>query len=121
MTMALVQGTTTEKFDVLRENLEASLANGDDVGASIAVFHHEELVCDLWGGYRDAAKTVPRDRLCGVAVATPKIAHRLLVMKDRDGRADVVAVRETRFEVLSKDVELLCRCSLNECHCHPTC
>ncbi|HEV3268534.1 MAG TPA: serine hydrolase domain-containing protein [Acidimicrobiales bacterium] len=60
--MALVQGTTIEKFDVLREHFESSLANGDDVGASIAVFHHEELVCDLWGGYRDAAKTVAWDR-----------------------------------------------------------
>lgn len=51
--MALVQGTTTEKFDVLRENFEESLANGDDVGASNAVVHEEALVCDLWGGYRD--------------------------------------------------------------------
>jgi CubicO group peptidase (beta-lactamase class C family) len=60
--MTLVQGTTTEKFDVLRQNFETSLTQGDDIGASIAIFHHEELVCDLWGGYRDAAKTTPWDR-----------------------------------------------------------
>src|ERR1039458_6111657 len=60
--MALVQGTTTEKFNVLEENLETSLANGDDIGASVAVYHHGELVCDLWGGHRDAAKTIAWDR-----------------------------------------------------------
>lgn len=60
--MALVQGTTTEKFNVLKENLETSLANGDDIGASVAVYHHGELVCDLWGGHRDAAKTIAWDR-----------------------------------------------------------
>jgi hypothetical protein len=34
--MTLVQGTTTATFDVLRQHFEASLANGDDVGASVA-------------------------------------------------------------------------------------
>jgi CubicO group peptidase (beta-lactamase class C family) len=59
--MSLVQGTTTEKFAGLVEYFEKSLASGNDVGASIAVFHHEELVADLWGGHRDEAKTTPWD------------------------------------------------------------
>jgi CubicO group peptidase (beta-lactamase class C family) len=60
--MSQVQGTTTEKFAGLVDHLEKSLASGADVGASVAVFHHEELVADLWGGYRDEAQTTPWDR-----------------------------------------------------------
>jgi CubicO group peptidase (beta-lactamase class C family) len=60
--MSQVQGTTTEKFAGLVDHLEKSLASGDDLGASIAVYHHEELVADLWGGFRDEAKTTPWDR-----------------------------------------------------------
>src|SRR5665213_1637376 len=88
--VALVQGTTTEKFDILRENLEASLANGDDVGASIAVFHHEELVCDLWGGYRDAAKTVPleRDTLVNVWSTTKTMTFLVALMLADRGELD---------------------------------
>jgi len=91
--IALVQGTATEKFDVLRENLEASLANGDDVGASIAVFHHEELVCDLWGGYRDAAKTVPwdRDTLVNVWSTTKTMTFLVALMLSDRGELDFSA------------------------------
>jgi CubicO group peptidase (beta-lactamase class C family) len=60
--MPLVQGTTTEKFAGLVDHLEKSLASENDVGASIAVYHHDELVADLWGGHRDEAKTTPWDR-----------------------------------------------------------
>ena len=37
--MALVQGTTTEKFAGLVDLFEKSLEGGADVGASIAIFH----------------------------------------------------------------------------------
>src|SRR5579863_4921620 len=60
--MSQVHGTTTEKFAPLVDHLEKTLASGNDLGASIAVYHHEELVADLWGGYRDEAKTTPWDR-----------------------------------------------------------
>jgi CubicO group peptidase (beta-lactamase class C family) len=60
--MSQVHGTTTTKFAGLVDHLEKSLASGADVGASIAVFHREELVADIWGGYRDEEKTTPWDR-----------------------------------------------------------
>jgi CubicO group peptidase (beta-lactamase class C family) len=59
--MSQVHGTTTEKFAGLVDHLEKSLASGNDLGASIAVYHHEELVADLWGGFRDEERTVPWD------------------------------------------------------------
>jgi CubicO group peptidase (beta-lactamase class C family) len=95
--MALVQGTTTEKFDVLRENLETSLANGDDVGASVAVYHHGELVCDIWGGYRDAAKTTPwdRDTLVNVWSTTKTMTFLVALMLFDRGELDFNATVST--------------------------
>ncbi|MHB8379720.1 MAG: serine hydrolase domain-containing protein [Acidimicrobiales bacterium] len=88
--MALVQGTATERFDVLRENLEESLAIGDDVGASVAVIHHEELVCDLWGGFRDAARTIPWDRntLVNVWSTTKTMIFLVALMLSDRGQLD---------------------------------
>lgn len=88
--MALVQGTTTEKFDVLRDQLETSLATGDDVGASVAVYHHGELVCDLWGGYRDEAKTRPweRDTLVNVWSTTKTMTFLVALMLYDRGELD---------------------------------
>ncbi|SEC14717.1 CubicO group peptidase, beta-lactamase class C family [Amycolatopsis tolypomycina] len=56
--MVEVRGTCDERFGEVRDALAESLAK-DDVGASVAVFHHGEPVADLWGGYADAGKTVP--------------------------------------------------------------
>jgi CubicO group peptidase (beta-lactamase class C family) len=80
--MTLVQGTTTAKFDVLRGLLETSLASGEDVGASVAVVHHGELVCDLWGGYRDQAMTAPweRDTLVNVWSTTKTMTFLVALM-----------------------------------------
>jgi CubicO group peptidase (beta-lactamase class C family) len=84
--MALVEGTTTSKFDGLREQLEKSIASGDDVGASVAVFHQGELVCDLWGGYADEARTLPweRDTLVNVWSTTKTMTFLVaLMLSDR--------------------------------------
>ena len=59
--MSDVQGTTTEQFAGLADQLQKNLESAD-VGASIAVYHHEDFVVDIWGGYRDEAKTTPWDR-----------------------------------------------------------
>ena len=60
--MAEVQGFTTEKFEAVRAVLSSQLDSGADIGASIAVVHHDELVVDIWGGYQDEAKTTPWER-----------------------------------------------------------
>jgi CubicO group peptidase (beta-lactamase class C family) len=88
--MTLVQGTTTAKFDLLRDQLETSLANGDDVGASVAVIHHGEVVCDLWGGYRDEAMTAPweRDTLVNVWSTTKTMTFLVALMLHDRGELD---------------------------------
>jgi CubicO group peptidase (beta-lactamase class C family) len=89
--MALVQGTTTTRFDGLRDLLETSLARGDDVGASIAVIHHGEVVCDLWGGYCDEAMSAPweRDTLVNVWSTTKTMTFLVALMLYDRGELDV--------------------------------
>ncbi len=57
--MSLTQGFTTDRFAGVRDVLEASLATGGDVGASISIRHHDELVVDIWGGQADVSNDVP--------------------------------------------------------------
>ena len=52
-------GTCHARFDPLRELFSAGLESGEDLGASLAVNIHGEMVVDLWGGWADAAPTVP--------------------------------------------------------------
>jgi len=88
--MALVEGVTTSKFEGLREQLETSIINGDDVGASVAVFHQGELVCDLWGGYVDEARTTPwqRDTLVNVWSTTKTMTFLVALMLSDRGELD---------------------------------
>jgi CubicO group peptidase (beta-lactamase class C family) len=110
--MSQVQGTTTEKFAGLVDHLEKTLANGDDVGASIAVYHHEELVADLWGGYRDEAKTTPwdRDTLVNVWSTTKTMTFLVALMLYDRGQLDFnspVATYWPEFAVNGKaDIEV---------------
>src|SRR5665213_3112533 len=88
--MALVEGTTTSKFEGLRQHLETSIINGDDIGASVAVFHQGELVCDLWGGYADEARTIPweRDTLVNVWSTTKTMTFLVALMLSDRGELD---------------------------------
>ncbi len=54
-----VEGHCTQKFEELRDVLGASLASGEDLGASVAVILEGETVADLWGGWADEARTRP--------------------------------------------------------------
>lgn len=60
--MTLVQGFTTDRFTTVSDILAAHLDSGADLGASVCVIHHGNVVCDLWGGYVDEARTTPWDR-----------------------------------------------------------
>ncbi|MFI9836256.1 serine hydrolase domain-containing protein [Nonomuraea sp. NPDC051941] len=57
-------GYTAPRFSGVRDAFESNLRNGDDIGASLAVYRHGELVVDLWGGIRDTSGTpYPEDAL----------------------------------------------------------
>lgn len=54
-----VHGTADARFDKVRSLLAENIRSGVEVGASIAVDLHGEMVADLWGGYADADRTKP--------------------------------------------------------------
>ncbi|MEO5876555.1 MAG: serine hydrolase domain-containing protein [Streptosporangiaceae bacterium] len=90
--MAEIQGTCESRFGTVAEVLAASL-DADDVGASAAVFVDGEPVVDLWGGYVDAARTVPweRDTITSVWSTTKTMtALCALILADR-GELDLDA------------------------------
>ncbi|MGY2127732.1 serine hydrolase domain-containing protein [Blastococcus sp. SYSU DS0617] len=55
--MAEVHGRCDERFAGVREALSQQLDGGEELGASIAVDLDGETVVDIWGGYRDEART----------------------------------------------------------------
>ncbi|MEM7273946.1 MAG: serine hydrolase domain-containing protein [Actinomycetota bacterium] len=56
--MSELSGTTDDaRFQPLVDIVDRQLASGYDLGASFAVAVDGELVCDVWGGWSDEAKT----------------------------------------------------------------
>lgn len=54
---APIDGVCDAAFSAVRAAFEENFRGGDEVGASVAVYIDGEPVVDLWGGYRDAART----------------------------------------------------------------
>jgi CubicO group peptidase (beta-lactamase class C family) len=88
--VALVQGFTTERFTALNEMLTRNLDNGDDLGASVCVIHHGEVVCDIWGGHTDPSKATPwdRDTLVNVWSTTKTMTFLVALMLNDRGELD---------------------------------
>ncbi len=57
--MADIQGSADPRFNELGDLLSASIDRGDEAGASASVTIEGETVVDIWGGWRDEAKTKP--------------------------------------------------------------
>jgi CubicO group peptidase (beta-lactamase class C family) len=62
VTSAPVHGICASRFHKVGEVFAANLSNGEDIGASAAVFIDGEPVVDLWGGYVDEGRTRPWER-----------------------------------------------------------
>lgn len=57
-----IEGRAAPGFEPVRDLFAANFARADahrEVGAALAVYRQGVLVVDLWGGYRDAARTAP--------------------------------------------------------------
>ncbi|MFC4587699.1 serine hydrolase domain-containing protein [Sphaerisporangium corydalis] len=90
--MAPIHGTCDDRFAKVADTL-AGLLDGDDVGASAAVYLDGEPVADIWGGYADAARTRPweRDTITNVwSVTKTMTALCALILADR-GDLDLTA------------------------------
>lgn len=81
-----VQGSCIPELERVRERFERSFADGDEVGASIAVSMDGKLVLDLWGGYRDAGRTQPWNAdtlVCTMSVSKGIVATSAHMLIDR--------------------------------------
>ncbi|MGN6252025.1 MAG: serine hydrolase domain-containing protein [Marmoricola sp.] len=80
----LTHGTCDPAFAPLRALLEANLAEGTDVGASVAVVRDGELVVDLWGGQARPGHPWEADTIVQVwSVTKVMAALTVLVLADR--------------------------------------
>lgn len=88
-----IQGTCHDRFAAVREAFEKNFAERDDVGASVAVSHQGELVVDLWGGWRDRARTLPweEDTIVNVYSSTKTMAAACLLLLADRGEVDLYA------------------------------
>ncbi|WP_409332091.1 serine hydrolase domain-containing protein [Trujillonella humicola] len=90
--MAEVHGTWDDRFTGVRDALARHL-DEDELGASVAVDLDGETVVDVWGGYRDEARTTPwtQDTITNVWSTTKCVlALAALVLVER-GELDVDA------------------------------
>ena len=81
-----VQGTCDERFLGVRAELAARLASGDELGASLVIDIGGEVVADLWGGFRDEARTTEwtADTIVNVWSTTKTVTNlAALILVDR--------------------------------------
>ncbi|GAB3865217.1 EstA family serine hydrolase [Nocardioides maradonensis] len=79
-----VHGTSTSGFEPLHDLLAANLADGTDLGASLAVVRDGELVVDLWGGTATPGVEWQEDTIVQVwSVTKTMAAITALVLVDR--------------------------------------
>lgn len=71
-----VSGTCDQRFAAVRTAFEENFAVRRELGAAVAVVHDDELVVDLWAGFKDVERTTPweRDTLTMVSSTTKVLA-----------------------------------------------
>ena len=90
--MAHADGSCDDRFTGVRDAFEKNL-DADELGGSIAVDLDGETVVDIWGGFRDEARTTPwtRDTLVNVWSTTKTITNLAMLTLVERGQLDVDA------------------------------
>jgi len=91
--MTEIQGICGERFAAVREAMAQNVAQGLDVGASVAVTIDGEIVVDLWGGHVDEARSLPweRDTITNVWSSTKTMTALCALMLADGGAIDLHA------------------------------
>jgi CubicO group peptidase (beta-lactamase class C family) len=86
-------GTHDPRFASVHDALRRNLASGAELGASLVVDIDGEVVLDLWGGFRDEARTTPwdRDTITTVWSTTKTVVSLAALMLVDRGELDVHA------------------------------
>jgi CubicO group peptidase (beta-lactamase class C family) len=98
-----VNGLCDDRFADVRDVLEANLASGEELGASITVNVEGETLVDMWGGWRDQTATQPweRDTIVNVWSTTKTVTSLALLMLVTRGQVDVYRPVETYWPEFS--------------------
>ena len=87
----IVHGASDARFGKVRSMLADNIRSGVEVGASIVVDLHGEMVADLWGGYADAGRARPwsADTIVNVWSSTKTVTTLAALMLVDRGDLDV--------------------------------
>jgi CubicO group peptidase (beta-lactamase class C family) len=88
-----VHGFCDERFAGVREEFEKNFSERGDVGSSFAVTIEGEYVIDLWGGHRNAEKTLPweEDTIVNVYSTSKTMTFISILMLADRGELDLYA------------------------------
>jgi CubicO group peptidase (beta-lactamase class C family) len=91
--MTDINGTCDKRFEAVRDALAKNVDAGDELGASIVVDLDGDIAVDMWGGFRDAARTTPWDEhtITNVWSTTKTITSLAALMLAERGQLDVDA------------------------------
>lgn len=91
--MAEIEGTCDERFSAVRAALQRNVDSGAELGASLVIDIDGEIAADLWGGYRDEARSQPweRDTITNVWSTTKTVTSLAALMLADRGELDVDA------------------------------
>jgi CubicO group peptidase (beta-lactamase class C family) len=91
--VAEIHGVCDEQFAAVRQALARNLDSGEELGASIVLDIDGDLVIDMWGGFRDEAKTTPWDErtITNVFSSTKTVTSLAALMLADRGELDVDA------------------------------
>jgi CubicO group peptidase (beta-lactamase class C family) len=93
----VVHGHIDARFDKVADALAEELSSGEEVGAAIAIDIDGESVLDIWGGYADAAGTIPwgEDTIINVWSSTKTVTSLAALMLADRGLIDLDATVAT--------------------------
>ena len=91
--MADVDGVCDQRFEAVRSALARNLDSGEELDASLVLDIDGDIVIDMWGGFRDQARTVPwsRDTITNVWSSTKTVTSLAALMLVDRGELDVDA------------------------------
>ena len=91
--MADINGTCDDRFAAVRDTLAKNIDAGEEIGASILVDLDGDIAVDIWGGFRDEARTVPWDEhtITNVWSTTKTVTSLSALMLVEQGKLDVDA------------------------------
>ncbi len=85
-----IEGLCAEGFELIRQAFVENFTIRGDVGAALTVVAHGDMVVDLWGGWRDEARTQrwQRETVVNIWSTTKGVAAMCFAMLVDQGRAN---------------------------------